>query len=411
MSARVAGRDDDIARSPLRRVLILLVAVFAATAPSSRLHAQDLGPFKEGTSSGWLLSGGLGQGWESNVRFASPDGAGDLTTRARLDAARLWRTRRDRVALASSGALIRFRSLSDLDRSAYSVSLDATHEFTRRTSTVFDYRLQSDLTNRSVTSSGEGSLLPGLVSARSHTASAALAYRATRMVTTRVDARAQRVSFDTPGLASGWLAVVGGDVTRRQSRFAQYSFGYEYRHSEAAQHPLDAQQLTGTSQHQLTEHLIARVTAGATFQDRAQSSSGAHFVGGAALNLVNPRDEFGAAYQRTVGQEFGRQSASAFTTDWVVLSYRRVLTKTLHLDAGGRQAWSGAAQQDERSTSTEGTLSIRYMSTWGPALTVGAFARRRDDRFVVAGRGMTIGVGYGWSQLRSVPVPNQPEAP
>jgi hypothetical protein len=392
--------------------LLIVAAAFASIGALHRLEAQALGSFSEGTSSGWTLSAGLGQGWESNVRFASPEGEGDLTTRARVEGARLWRTRRDRVALAVGGALIRFRSLSDLNRSAYSASLDATRALTRRTSTRFDYRMQSDLTSRSVTSSGEGSLLPGLVSAHSHTANLALAYRATRLVTTHVDARAQRVSFDAPALASGWLAVVGGDVTRRQSPDAQYSFGYEYRHSEVARNPFDAQQLTATSQHQLSEHLIARLTAGATFQSRVQSASGTHLVGGAALNLVNARDDFGAAYQRTVGQEFGRQSASAFTTDGIVLNYRRVLTRTLHVDAGGRQAWTGDTQRgDGRATSTEGTLNLRYVSMRGPALTVGAFARRRDDRFVLADRGMTIGIGYGWSQLRSVPAPNQPESP
>jgi hypothetical protein len=390
--------------------LLLMTGFVMNTAPAS-VSAQALGLFSEGTLSGWRLSGGVGEEWDSNVRFARPHGESDLTTRARIEGARLWRTRRDVVAVAAAGALLRFNTLTDLNRSTHDVAINATRKLTRRASAGIDVRRRSELTNRSITSAGDGSLLSGLVSQRSWAASGTYAYRVSRLVTTHLGSQVTHVSFDTPGHLGGRLFGMGADVTRRQSSASSVALGYDYRHSLAADLALDAHVLSATSLHQLTPRLGTRLTTGISLAKRVSGDIQTRFLGGGALSIQGTRDLLSAEFQRSVGQEFGRESAAEFTTDLLGVTYHRVFPKGFQLDARARQAWSHRSDGSERSTrSAEAVANARYVMTTGPALLLGVFARRRDDRLAVASLGMTFGLGYGWSQVRTMPAPNQPEA-
>ncbi len=382
-----------------------------ATLLPQRARAQGLASFDANTLSGWRVMAGVGELWESNVRLATVDPTADLTTRVRLEAARLWRTPRDRVELTAGGALVQFGQLTDLDRRSYNVSLLAARALTRRLGGTLDVRAQSDLTTRAITSVGEGLLLRGPAAARTNSASGGLAYRVTRLVGAHVGARYQDVTFDTPSLPSGWITAANAGLSRRQSRTTVLSLDYEYRHSEAARQRLDAHQLAAVWTHRLSTRLAARASAGGAYQVRLGSARGSStWVGDASLHYQRLADGFDADYQRSVGQEFGEQSAAARVTDGIGVAWRRALTDRVRIDAGARHVWSEVTGlRSRRAQSDEGTVNLRYALRTGIAVGVGGFVRRRDDLGVATNRGVTLGVGYGWSQLRSIPVTPTPE--
>lgn len=424
-----AARAVRAARRTVTQVGATLLAVVGAAITARSAHAQGLGPFDAQTASGWRLTTGVAQTWDSNVRFARPDGPSDFTTRTRAEGARLWRTPLTRVALVASGAVVRFQELRDLDRRAYDVSAQGTHTFSRRASGSLDYHTRSDLTNRSITVSGEGPLLAGLVAARTHEAIGGFAYRATRLVSTRAAARYQNVAFDLPTLAGGWLAAAGTGVSVRQSRATTLAADYEFRRSTTAGRAADAHQLFGTADHQLASRVSARLTVGVAATTAPQPGSltvptplpggvpatparagrnSLTGVGGGTLRYTSTRGLASLEYQRSVGQVFGRETATVLTSDVVALGIQRVLTTSVQVDAAARYAWSGSTSAGQRAIrSAETTASARYLLPAGLVLGVGAVWRRRDDLLAINSHGLTLGLGYAWSQLRSMPAPPQ----
>jgi hypothetical protein len=363
--------------------------------------------------SGWRLSTGVSQEWESNVRFTNT-AQGDATTRGRIVGARLWRTRRDRVELAASGSLVRFQESSDLNRHAYEASLQASRTLSRRVSGSTRLVATSDFTNRTITSQGgEGSLLRGLVAARTYAADGALAYRVTRRSTTNIGARYQNVSFDVPTLASGWVAAATAQAARVVSPATTLSLNYEYRRSTLGQRLPDARrnanahELTGGWTHALNARVSAAVRAGAS----ALEAGGADpaIVGGAGIHYQGDNDGFDAQYQRSAGQEFGRETAREVVTDLVGLLYQRSLSSRLRLDASARHSWTDLSRDGaRRARGADGSANIRYELPTGVAIVVGWFVRRRDDTTVALNQGVLLGLGYGWSQVRNVPASADP---
>jgi hypothetical protein len=130
-------------------------------------------------------------------------------------------------------------------------------------------------------------------------------------------------------------------------------------------------------------------------------------VGGGALRVQHRAGEGTFDYQRSLGQLFGGPAPAVFTNDAVGVGYRRVGAARLQLDAAARHTWSrrtgGAVLERVRSAEVVG--NVRYVLPAGFLLAAGAFWRQRDAVTMVSSRGMTVGLGYGWSQLRNVPVP------
>jgi hypothetical protein len=393
-------------------VLTALLTV-AATLHSDLARAQGLPSFDENVQSGWRLSTGVSQEWESNVRFAST-AQSDATTRGRVVGARLWRTRRDRVELAASGSLVRFQESSDLNRHAYEASLQASRAISRRMSGSTRLVATSDFTNRTITpQGGEGSLLRGLVAARTYAADGALAYRATRLTTTNIGARYQNVSFDVPTLASGWIAATTAQASRLVSPATTLSLNYEYRRSTAgprlpdAQRTVNAHELTGGWLHVVNPHVSATLRAGASAQEAAGAEPA--FVGGGGLHYQGDQDGFDAQYQRSAGQEFGRETAREIVTDLVGVQYQRSLSSRLRFDANARHSWSDPSRDGApRARGADGSATIRYELPTGIGIGLGWFVRRRDDTTVAMNQGVLLGLAYGWSQVRNIPVSAEP---
>jgi hypothetical protein len=389
----------------------LLTAVTSLHPDAAR--AQGLPSFDVNAESGWRLSTGVTQEWESNVRFTSAPQS-DATTRGRIVGARLWRTQRDRVELAATGSLVRFQEASDLNRYAYQASLAASRAISRRVSGAARFAATSDFTNRTITSGGgEGSLLRELVAARTYAADGALAYRLTRRTTTNIGARYQNVSLDVPTLASGWNASATAQASRLVSPATTLSLNYEYRRSTAgprvpdARRTLNAHELTGGWTHLLGARVNASIRAGVSAQEATNVNPA--FVGGGGLHYQGDHDGFDAQYQRSAGQEFGRETAREVVTDLVGVQYLRSLSSRLRFDASARHSWSDASRTNApRTRGADGSATVRYEFPTGIELGLGWFVRRRNDLTIAFNQGVLLGLGYGWSQVRNMPASPEP---
>jgi hypothetical protein len=396
------------ARSRLAPLCLAAALPFAPRASP----AQTLSPFGARSASGWRVVAGVGEQWESNARFLSDALSPELTSRARVEGARLWRTPRSRVELLASGSIVRFRELTEFNRTSYDFTLLGGRDLTRRASGSFEARAQSDLTTRSITPVGEGPLLRGLVAARTQSGAGSLSYRLSRAVATRFGASYQRATFDAPDLPGGWLASATASIGRVQSRATSLSLNYGFQRSVVGGLTDDAQQVTAGWTHRVGERLDASATAGASLLDRANSDVGAvSFVGGGTLAVRLARSSFGLQYQHYVGRELGRAASVLSTTDLAGVSYQRELFNRVGYDASARQGWSDVPEAfGGRARSSEAAFGARYSPRSGIGLGLGGFYRRREDRNgPIANRGVTFGVGYGWSQLRSMPA--SPSAP
>jgi hypothetical protein len=131
-------------------------------------------------------------------------------------------------------------------------------------------------------------------------------------------------------------------------------------------------------------------------------------TGGAVLTVGDTRDLFTADYQRSVGQLFGRETPTLTRTDILGAGYRRTVRTGFDADARVQQAWSeevGGRALGVRSS--EGSVAMIYGLRSGLALSARAFLRRRASERTLVSHGVTVGVGYGWSQLRSMPAQSE----
>jgi hypothetical protein len=320
------------------------------------------------------------------------------------------------VTLALDGAVVRYRTSRDLDRDSYTALLQATRRLSRRATGTFDFRGESALTNRTIGVGGDGPLLAGMAGIRTQSAVSTLVYRSSRATTVGFRGGYQHVAYDTPGLLGGWSATAGGQFGRRAGRGSVLQLDYEARRSEIAARASSSYRASGAWELRLGERVDARFTGGVAVADLegigavaidapdVPTTRDVATVGGAVLRLHRTRDRLDAEYQRSIGQLFGRETPELFTTDAVSLAYDRAVTTGLHLRALARQVWGvqrGAA--DHRLQTTEGLAELRYLARRGLVYNLSVLTSRRADVLTVDGRRVTLGVGYGWSQLRSIP--------
>jgi hypothetical protein len=394
---------------PARGARCGLVAL-AVSTPAVAVGAQTSLPVDARSIGGWRASATVGETWQSNVRFVPDSTDPELTTRARVEAARLWQSARNRVTMIGSGSRLRFQNHPDLDRSAYDGTLQATRALSARTNAALDYRLRSDYTNRVLTAGGEGALR-GLIAARTNDVAATLGHRLSAATQVRVSGNYQTATFDAPDLSNGSATAAAIELDRRQSRATTWTANYDARRSSAGNRIVDVQQLRGAWEHRLGRYVRTRLASGVSLT-RLDSSSrqSPTFVGDGVLYVQGERGTFDGQYTRSVGQEYGLDSAIVSTTDALSLRYRVTLGRAFHLESSARQAWTdGSFGSVRRVRSTEGTIELRYGLRSGIAIGASAFVRRRAERLVTLDRGVTLGVGFGWSQIRSMPANPDPD--
>src|SRR5437868_888803 len=94
---------------------------------------------------GWSVTILTEGGWDDNVRFEQPDGAGDRMTGGSIMIDDGLRDARGWLTFRASGAVKRYRTLTDLNRVAYEATLAGRRAFTQRLDGMGDVTYRSTL--------------------------------------------------------------------------------------------------------------------------------------------------------------------------------------------------------------------------------------------------------------------------
>ncbi|MES3035094.1 MAG: hypothetical protein V4813_13945 [Gemmatimonadota bacterium] len=389
-----------------RRWLVLtraLVSCLPAIGPVARLGAQGTsGGATSDVRAGWQYGIGVGGEWNSNLQLA-PSGAADGLTTARLRAegSRIWETRRDRVALTAGGALIRVPERPEFNRESYDVGVSGLRRFSRRASASAAARAQQELTNRAITSFGDGALLPGYLIARSQEGSSNIAYALSTRTTAAAAVGAQRVWIEGGQVSRGQRATAAATISHRQSRRTTVGAQLGYQRSELDSIAIRIPDVTGRLEHQLAERLSVNLIAGASRLASGQQDAATFLTGASSIRYRSAEGDVALNAQRTVGQEFGRQTAAAQITNGVSLILSRRLGIGWRLSGDLTQQWSQSTAADRATVrSTIGSLLAGYAMRSGPRFDVTAFAARRSAAFRSQAYGVSAGVTYSWASLQ-----------
>ena len=351
---------------------------------------------------GWQLAMGASGAWRSNLQLEPSANANGLATAILSgEGSRFWQGRTDRVVLAVGGSILRIPQQPELDREAYDLSVLGLHQFTRRVNLSASARASAGITNRGITSNGDGALLPGFVVARSEEAATNASYVISRRTTGMVSAVAQRVAIDGRQDSRGSRRTVNADVTHRQGRFTTVGARFSYQSSESQGVSASAPQAAATAEHQLTQRVSLTLAAGVAFVTTTGQPSSKTLTGASSVAYRGSRSDFALGAQRTVGQEFGRETPAVQVTNGVALTAGRRLLSAWRLSGALAQIWSRSLSQDRLAVrSTVGNATASYALRAGPQLEFSVFAARRSGTFTTQDYGVSAGLGYAWSTLR-----------
>ena len=338
------------------------------------------------------------------MQFVGVPGATDASTQLQGAAARLFAGSRTRLLLNVNGSLVRYRTLTQLDRNTYSVAIETDRRLSRRTSVTLQATSQSDLINRSIGSVGDGALLTKLVTARSNDVSSTLAYRFSSELSSHMTARAQQVAFATEGFSTGRIAVANAGLDRRLGRHASIFATGEYRYSEVGGTYANLQQYTLGTNAQLSEHISLNLGAGGTVGAGLGSDIASHASGNGSLSVHSQRNIFSLDAQRVIGQQFGSTISAVQITNQFGASLSRYLTRALYVDGRASKGFSNTASgTTPRIESAEGVVAVRYATRLGATVGVGGYVRQLRNPVTVVSKGLTATFGYAWAQHGSTP--------
>jgi len=393
--------------SPITRALrgAAIAALLGAPATGvaqERSPAAPRAPDGARPARAWNLALTGEQLWESNVRFIRPDDRGDFVSRIGAAVTRSWQGRRGRVALTAAGDGTRFLEQADLNRFTYGAGADASRQFSRRLAGQLGYAMRSALARDLAGPANAGVLLP-LVFSRTNSAAGLASYRLSPTTVASVDARYDRVTFDSPRpvdslrLSDGWTAAQRVSLTRQASRSATIGAGYELARSSSQGREGDAHTALATWERRLGRRLGARVAAGVVhLQPLGGGEAHTLLAGGAELRARAARDVFAARYERSASQAFG--FGRILATDQLSAAYDRDLTPALAVGLRASRAASADPAGGFRLTTGSYAAEAHYALARGVTVGGRLFVRRRDDGAaapVVASRGAALSFAYG----------------
>jgi hypothetical protein len=351
----------------------MLLILSCPAAPSHAQTAIDAAP---AAVPRWNLSVDAQEGYDDNVRFVAPGGAGDFVTRlgAKLD--RTWAGRRGRFAVSGGGQGWRYRRISDLDRFTYAADADGSYLLSPRAVIRVTDALSTSYASELAALTGSGLLLPTVLS-HANAARGSFSYSASRRTTATLDLRHETVSFDSPSLVGGSALTAGAGISRELSRADRASAAYQYQLWTVLGEHSAAHTLHATWNRSLGASAHARARLGASrFQPLMTSWSRTTPVGGAALDARWGRQAIEAQYDRFLDLAYGlgRVRINGLLSARYALS----VTPELALDVRAIRARSlDPADASFELTDTNLVANLRYALARGFAV-VASYSHRRS---------------------------------
>ncbi|HEY2944455.1 MAG TPA: hypothetical protein VGN09_18630 [Vicinamibacteria bacterium] len=343
----------------------------------------------------WKLSLDAQEGWDSNVLFSAPAGAGDLMTRlaARLD--RTWSGRRGRFALSGGGQGSLYRRVSELNHFTYTGDADGSWLASPRTVIRVSDAFRTSYASELAALTGAGLLLPPVIS-RANTARGGLSYGASRRTTAALDLQHETVSFDSPSLIGGSTLSAGAALSRELSRADTATAGYQYQWSTVEGRHSVTHTLHATWSRALGSSVHTRARLGASrFQPLTTTSFRTTPVGTLGIDGRWGRQSIDARYDRFVDLAYGLGRLRI--NGLLSARYAVSVTADLVLDVRAVRGRSDdPADPSFALTNTDLAANLRYAVAPGFAV-VGSYSRRRSTLAPsppVSSQGATVFLSY-----------------
>jgi hypothetical protein len=364
--------------------------------PAAPSHAQTAVDAAAAPLPRWNLSVDAQQGYDDNVRFAAPGGAGDFVTRlgAKLD--RTWAGRRGRFAVSGAGQGWLYRRISDLNRFSYAADADGSYLLSPRAVIRVSDAWRTSSASELAALTGSGLLLPTVLS-HANNARGSFSYSASRRTTASLELRHETVSFDSPSLIGGSTLTAGAGLSHDLGRVDTASAAYQYQVSTVLGEHSVTQTVHGTWSRALGRSGHARARMGASrFQPLRTSSSRTSPVGGAGLDGRWGRQAIEAQYDRFVDLAYGLGRVRINN----LLSARYALSLTSKMTVDVRALRGRSVDPSDPSfelTNTDLGGDLRYAFARGFSV-VGSYSRRKSVQGPlppVSSQGATVAFTYG----------------
>jgi len=370
-----------------------MLLILWSTAPSSAQSVLDPAP---APLPQWNLSVDAQEGYDDNVRFAAPEGPGDLVTRlgARLD--RTWSGRRGRFALSGGGHGSLYRRVSELDHFTYGADADGSYLLSPRAVIRVSDTWRTSYASELAALTASGLLLPAVLG-RANTARGSVSYSASRRTTASLELQHETVSFDSPSLVGGSTLTAGAGVSRELRRADTASAAYQYQLSTVLGEHSVTHTVQGAWSRALGTSAHARVRVGASrFRPLMTSWSRTTPVGGAGLDARWGRQAIEARYDRFVDLAYGlgRVRINGLFSARYALS----VTPEMVLDLRAIRARNlDPADASFELTNTDLVANLRYALARGFAV-VASYSRRKSVQapsLPIASQGAAVFFTYG----------------
>ena len=368
------------------------------------VEAQVGSQFSSAILSGWSAGISSAGGFEDGAQFVLGEPVRAYSFGANASAAKLWRTRSNRLEFSGGGGLRQYPGNSTLDQRTYDFSGNISHAFSRTTTASFGMGASSFFVERAISASGTpGPSLGRLVSLRSRTAAASFGMQLRRGYTASFTANRQEMRTSTVGLFGGTFASVGASLNAQLSRSLAFSFSTVSQYSRFDTLGVTLPRASASLSYSDPFGFSAGVSAGTVFGAAGGIPLGSRIGVGVSVAFRNRiLGQISGDLTRDVGQAFGiatgiqvNQSAAfgvakSFTRAWGAST--RFSIGTLSTVAPGSPSTSVGLGTVGTSLAISRNASV---SIGGYANSFGGAAGQRFN-----GKGVTASLSYGWSQSR-----------
>jgi hypothetical protein len=403
-SERGGASESPVARASLlvmmltcrARVQRWAVAVVAAVVLSVGLplcaNAQLASKFSSAILSGWSAGVGMSSGFEDGLQFVNGARVQTVSYGAGVNAAKLWRLRKDAIDASAAGGIVQYPEQPFLNQKTYEFGGGVVHTFSRFTSATVRAQASSSFINRSVGLSGTGVLLGQLIEARSQSLSASYQTQFRRSLTASMNGSIQRINTGTPGFEGGQFSSLGVAVGGQLNRETTLGAAASYTLSQLAGVGANLPVVSASLDHRRRSGLNARVSGGAAVGPGLDVPFLSRLFGSVTGGLAGRWGEVSVEAQRTIGQQFGLDSTSLQEINF---EKKESAATTAGLGGfGGVQAGGVSSRQTSYSAST------RYLLSRSMTVALRGFIQQQTGAFDVTSKVASLNFSYGWSQSR-----------
>jgi len=328
-----------------------LAILLAATASAQAVAA----------SPSWALTLRVLESWDSNVRFATPGGGGDLGSQLDAGVSRAWQFHRGKLRATGDATETVYRNSRDLNHLTYDLGIITSYRLSHRATLNVDDRLLSSYARDVATLTATGLLFPAVL-IRTNTAGGTFAYALSPRTQIRWELRDDRVSFDSSQFRGASSLTSRTTMMRQLSRSHALEIIQEYQHTASGTENGTIQALVGAWEGTFANGLALTAAAGVRAY-RLLGRSAIHLTPSGSLGLKGQfrrRDTLGVQYARTVDQAIG--FAQLRMSDVVSLNYSLSFGTKLGLDSAANYGRSvDPVEQSFRFVGRTGSAEIRYV--------------------------------------------------